>query len=350
MKPLFLHIPLSEKILFARHLSIMIRTGMPLLDSLRLFLKQTKSGSFAYVLKQVIANVENGQFLAMSLGQFQRLFGDLFINIVRIGETGGVLSENLEHLSIELKKRQILHQKIRSALIYPAIVLIAMTVVISILIFFVLPKIIPIFTSLNVELPLTTKILIALATFLLNYWMFVAVGIVAFLIIFSLLLRVYAFRYACHRFLLVMPLVGTISRKAAMSDLARTLGLLLKSGVKIVEAINVTSNSITNLVYKKSFSQAAEAMKKGDSLNAFLKTREDIFPSALTQMIEVGESTGTLENNLFYLANFYEEEVDEATSNLSSTLEPILLLVMGVIVGFVAISIITPIYKITQPL
>ncbi len=350
MKPLFLHIPLAEKILFARHLSIMIRTGMPLLDSLRLFMKQTKSGSFAYVLKQVIANVENGQFLAVSLGQFQRLFGDLFVNIVRIGETSGVLSENLEHLSIELKKRQLLHQKIRSALIYPVIVLVAMTVVISILIFFVLPKIIPIFTSLNVELPLTTKILIALATFLINYWMFVAGGIVAFLIIFSLLLRVYAFRYAYHRFLLAMPLVGSISRKAAMSDLARTLGLLLKSGVKIVEAIRVTSDSITNLVYKKAFSQAAEAMKKGDSLNSFLKTREDIFPSALTQMIEVGENTGTLENNLFYLANFYGEEVDEATSNLSSTLEPILLLVMGVIVGFVAISIITPIYKITQPL
>ena len=349
-KPLFLHISLSDKILFSRHLSIMIKTGMPLVDSLKLLQKQMRSRSFSYILEQLINGAENGQFLSGSLEQFRGVFEDLFINIVRIGETGGILADNLEHLSVELKKRQALHQKIRAAFIYPAIVLFAMTAVIGVMIFFVLPRITPIFASLNIKLPLTTKILIFTSTFLINNWMYIIAGLIVAVVGFGLLLRIKIVRFFWNRTILYLPLVGSISRKAAISDLSRTLSLMLKSGMKIVEALIITSDSMTNLAYKKAFRDAAEVIKRGESLNSFLKTRENLFPATVSQMIEVGENTGTLGENLLYLANFYEDEVDEATRNLSSTLEPVLLLVMGVIVGFIAVSIITPIYKMTQPL
>lgn len=349
-KPLFLHISLFDKILFSRHLSIMIKTGMPLVDSLKLLKRQTRSRSFSYILEQLIKGAESGQFLSVSLGQFRRVFGDLFINIVHIGETGGILADNLEHLSIELKKRQALHQKIRAAFIYPAIVLFAMTAVISVLIFFVLPRITPIFSSLNIELPLTTRILIGTSNFLINNWPYILGGLIALIIGFILLLRIKTIRFFWNKTILYLPLAGSISRKAAISDSSRTLSLMLKSGMKIIEALMITSNSVTNLAYQKAFRDAAEVMKKGEPLNSFLKTQEHLFPAIVSQMIEVGENTGTLGDNLLYLANFYESEVDEATKNLSTTLEPILLLVMGIIVGFIAISIITPIYKITQPL
>ena len=323
---------------------------MPLVDSLKLLQKQMRSRSFSYILEQLIKDAENGQFLSGSLKQFRGVFEDLFINIVRIGETGGILADNLEHLSVELKKRRALHQKIRAAFIYPAIVLFAMTAVIGVMIFFVLPRITPIFASLNIKLPLTTKILIFTSTFLINNWMYIIAGLIVVVVGFGLLLRIKIIRFFWNRIILYLPLAGSISRKAAISDLSRTLSLMLKSGMKIVEALLITSDSIANLVYRKAFRDAAEVVKRGESLNSFLKTRGDLFPATVSQMIEVGENTGTLGENLLYLADFYEDEVDEATKNLSSTLEPVLLLVMGVIVGFIAVSIITPIYKMTQPL
>jgi len=348
-KPLFLYVSLANKILFARHLSIMIKTGMRLVDSLKLLQKQTRSRSLSYILEQIIQDTENGQFLSVSLKKFQHIFGELFINVIRIGEISGTLSDNLEHLSIELRKSQTLRQKIRAALIYPSVVLLVTVVIVGVLIFFVLPRIIPVFSNLRISLPLSTKILIAISQFLINNWLYFILGLIAAVIIFIVLLRIKIIRFLWHKIILYLPLIGSISRKAAISNMSRTLSLMLNSGMKIVEALIITSNTLTNLVYKKALIDAAEIVKKGESFNSFLKTREDLFPIIVSQMIEVGESTGTLCDNLVYLANFYEEEVDEATKNLSSTLEPFLLVIMGVIVGFIAISIITPIYKMTQP-
>ncbi len=345
----FLHISIGEKILFLKHLAIMIRTGMPLLGALRLIQKQKKSSSFMYVLSRVIKNVENGQFLSVSLVPFKNIFGDLFINVIKIGETSGSLVDNLEHLAAELQKRKLLRQKIRAALIYPAIISVAMLIVISILMFFVMPKIMPIFSSMKIQLPITTVIVITATNFLLNNWLMIIVVLIAVIILMTLLLRIPPVKYLFHYFILYTPIAGAISRKAALSDLSRTLGLLLKSGVRIVEAVKTTSDSATNLVYKKVLEGAVDVVAKGGTLNSHFSKYGGLFPSEFSQMIEVGENTGTLESNLFYLADFYGDEVDELTKNLSSTIEPILLLIMGVAVGFVAIAIITPIYQLTRP-
>ncbi|MBI4119668.1 MAG: type II secretion system F family protein [Parcubacteria group bacterium] len=349
-KPLFLYVPLSEKILFAKHLSIMVKTGMTLFDSLTLIKKQMRSKSFAYILERVISDVENGQFLSQSLMQFESLFGELFINIIKIGEGSGMLAENLVYLASELRKKQLLRQKIKSASIYPFVILAATIGVTGILVFFVMPRITPIFSSLRIELPWTTKSLIAVSNFLFEYGLWLLAAVFALTALWFLLIRLPKFRFLAHRLLLILPFFGQVSKMANVAEFTRTFGLLLKSGTKIVEALIITASSMQNLVYRRALQEASLAAQRGESLHSQLGRREDIFFPIATRMIEVGDATGTLESNLFYLADFYENEVDEITKNLSSVLEPVLLLLMGVIVGFVAVSIITPIYEITQTL
>lgn len=350
MRTLFFHVPISEKILFARHLSLMTKTGMPLLDSLRLLAKQMRSSTFRTILTKAIEDVENGKFLSDSLAQYRRLFGDLFINVIRIGEASGMLSDNLLYLATELKKQLSLRQKIRAAMIYPLIVLASTVGITGILVFFVLPRILPIFKSLKVELPLSTRIMIAVSTVLLNYGIWIILGLAVLALIWTLLLRLRPVRFFTHQVLLYLPFVNSIVREANISDFTRTLGLLLKSGIQIVEALRITAGSSTNLVYREALMEIEAAVGRGESLHEYLARHSHLFPPTVTYMVETGETTGNLESNLFYLADFYESEVDELTKNLSSILEPVLLLVMGGIVGFVAIAIISPIYQVTQSL
>jgi len=350
-RPLFLHIPLSERILFAKHLSIMVKTGMTLLGSLMLIKKQMRSKSFIYVLEKIIADVEGGQFLSQSLKKFERLFSSIFVNVIKIGETSGTLSDNLAYLSLELQKKRALRQKVRSALIYPSVILLATLGVTGILAFFVMPRITPIFLTLKVTLPWTTRSLIATSSFLFEYGIYVLLGVTALTSVWFLLLRFFTqFRFFTHRLILATPFIGSVSRMANLAEFTRTLGLLLKSGTKIVEAIQITADSMRNLVYREALMEASETIKRGELLHVYLSKREDLFFSTASRMIEVGDATGTLEINLFYLADFYENEVDETTKIMSSVLEPAMLLIMGIIVGFVAVSIITPIYEITQTL
>ncbi len=327
----------------------MVKSGMALIDSLVLLKKQARSASMAYILEGVIWNVQNGQFLFMSLKKFANHFDDLFINVIKIGEETGNLADNLVYLSTELKKKQQLRQRLRSAMIYPAVILVATLGVSGILVFLVLPRLIPVFSSLGVKLPWTTRFLIATAGFLFNYGVLLVGGLIGFGILsFFLTRKVSPLRFFVHRLILATPFLGSLSVMANVADFTRTLGLLLRSGTKIVESILITADSMPNAVYQKALRGAAEIVRTGEPLNIYLARHENIFPPIATRMIEVGNITGTLEANLFYLADFYETEIDESTKNLTTILEPLLLLVMGGIVGFVAISIITPIYEITQ--
>jgi type IV pilus assembly protein PilC len=343
-----IRVPLEEKIMFTKHLSMMIHSGMSEIESVRLIRKQVESRGFGLILDDVIEGLDNGQFLSATLKPYERIFGALFISIINLGEVSGTLSDNLSFLSQELKENRKLKSKVKSALIYPIIILIATVSVVSALVLFVLPRILPIFDNLQAELPITTRILIASADFLKDYFFFIVIGIVVLMLIWAILLRVRVIKYALHRVLLVTPFAGNISKKFNMANITRTLGILLRSGVKIVEALISTSEISENLVYRKALLEAAESVKRGEAIYDSLERRPSIFPPTVTRMIEVGEKTGNLDENLDYLAEFYKNEVDERVANLSSVLEPALLLFMGGLVGFVAISIITPIYQLTQ--
>ena len=343
-----LSVSLEEKVLFTRHLAIMVKAGMPLIEALRMLQKQTRNRSLSVILTQVVADVNNGQFLSASLDKYTKVFGNFFINIIRIGESGGILSENLNYLSDELKKRRELRKKVISAMIYPSIIVIVATGLVTMLTVFIFPKILPVFYNLNVKLPATTRALIVISDFLQAYGLAVLGGMVLIPVLATLLKKIKAVKYSFDRSLMYLFLVKGISQSVNLSNFCRTLGLLLKSGMKIVEALTITADTINNTAYRRELEQMAAGIQKGEQLSHFLQNKERLFPAMLVNMIAVGENTGNLSDTLLYLADFYESELNELTKNLSAILEPILILIIGAVVGFVALAVITPIYGITQ--
>ncbi len=344
----FTRVSTEDQVLLARHLAVMAKAGMPLLESVKMIQKETTSRSLIKILNQVVEDVSNGQFLSASLAKFQNVFGNLFINLIRVGESAGILAENLNYLADELKKKRELKKKVTGALIYPAVIFGATFGITILLTVFIFPKILPIFKSLNVELPITTRILIWVSDSLTNYGGWIALGALVFLIMLYGVSLIQKVRYFMHWALLKLPVFGKIARGVNLANMTRTLGLTLKSGVRVVEAMTITAESLSNKIYQKELLKAAEGIRRGEALGPILEKKKKLFPSIVTQMVTVGETSGTLSETLLYLSDFYEGEVNESTKNLSTVLEPLLMLTMGVVVGFVAISIITPIYAITQ--
>ena len=348
--PSLMRLALKERILFIKRLSTLIRAGVPLLSALVMIKKQAKSKVMIRIMDQVIRDTENGQYLATSLGKFRKIFGELTINIIEIGEVSGTLGENLDYLAEELKKKQALRRKVVSASVYPIFIIIATFGITVLLTVFVFPKILPIFRSVNFELPWTTRVLIFLSSLMINHGLLIFLGLIVLVVGVWLLLKLDRFKFAFHRMLIALPLVGRLTQGYNMANICRTTGLLLRTSVNIVRSTKITANTTTNLVYKKELNEIAEKLTKGESISTHMEAKPKFFPSIASQMISVGESTGNLSETFIYLSNMYEEEVDDLTKNLSTVIEPLLLIFMGVLVGFVAISIITPIYGITQHL
>lgn len=344
----FRSVKTQDKINFARHLSIVIKAGLPILEGLKMIRKQTNSRNLLRVIDQIMIDVANGQFLATSLERFPEVFDSFFVSIVKVGEASGTLASNLLYVAEEMKKSHDLKNKIRSAMIYPLIIMLATVVLVSFLVFFVFPKILPIFASLHVQLPLPTKILIIVAEFLIANGLWILVGLIAFFIGARILLSLAPVRFLFNRAIFALPIFSQLTIEINMASFTRILSVLLKGGIKIVEAINITAQTFDNLVYKRELLAAAEEIKKGGQLAQYLSAHKWIFPVLLSGLIEIGENTGNLEDNLVYLSDYYREEVELSIKNLTVLIEPLMLLAMGMIVGFVAISIITPIYQITQ--
>lgn len=346
----FMRLSLRNRILFIKQLSILMRAGVPLFSSLLMLKKQSKSKTMVRIMEQVIKDVENGQYLATAMGRFKKIFGELTINIIAIGEISGTLSNNLDHLALTLKKEQALRRKVIGASVYPIFIVIATLGITIMLTVFIFPKIIPVFESINYQLPWSTRFLIFINTVVKNYGLFIVLGTVALVVGTWLLLRIERIRFWRDTVLLRIPLIKTMVRTYNTTNICRTLGLLLNSGVTVVRAFHITSNTTGNLVYKKALNIISEKITQGEIISANLAKNQALFPLTVSQMIEVGEGTGKLSETFSYLADIYEEEMDELTKNLSTTVEPMLLIFMGVLVGFIAISIITPIYGITQHL
>ena len=345
---LFLRVSGKEKIFFAKRLAFLVRAGVPILEGLTILRAQAKSRSKKIILDQIIKDVSNGQYLHISLGKFRKIYGDFAINVIRVGEMSGVLDENLNYLAEELKKRRLMKRKVLGALVYPAIIVLATFLITGMLMVVVFPKILPIFQSLNVKLPFTTLALIAISNFLKVYglWVLLAVLLLPFLIMF--LRRNKKIAYALDYSILYMPVAGNIAQNYELANLCRTLGLLLRSDVKVVDALNIAAETTGGRPYAFALKELSQHVMRGEKIALHLGKFTSLFPDLMVQMIGIGESTGRLSETLIYMADLYEDEVVEIVKNLSSVLEPILMVIMGVIVGFVAISIITPIYQVTQ--
>jgi type IV pilus assembly protein PilC len=347
---LFYRMSIKDKVLFARHMEMMTRSGMQILDALEVLKRQTHSAGLIRVLDSLIADVRNGHFLSVGMERFKNVFGDFIINLVRVGEASGTLSENFGYLSLELAKKHELQKKVQSAMTYPVILLFMSLGITAMMSFFIFPKILPVFQTLDAELPAMTKVFLAVSTFMFTYGVWVFLGLFLVVVAFAIAVRFAAIRMAWHELLIRLPVIGQMSVQVNIINIARTLNLLLVGGLKIVEALDITADSLPNLVFRKRMHEIAEAVRRGETMSKNMVALPDLFPASFSQMTMVGENTGKLGETLTFLANFYEGELDNTTKTLSAVIEPLMLILMGSLVAFVALSIITPVWKITQTL
>jgi len=339
----------QEKIDFARHLAIIIKAGIPLYDGLIILKKQSQSPKIVKIIDQLSHDVSNGLFFADGLERYHDVFGDFFISVVRVGEASGTLAQNLLYLSEETKKRRNLKRRIKSAMVYPTIILVATLGVTAFLAFFVFPKLLPAITGSGAKLPASTMMLMSAINFFSQYGLQCIGGIIVLIIVFRIMLKhAQPFRYGMHYLILVSPALSKLSISLNLVNFSRIFSLLLKSGVKITEALQITGKTFDNLVYRRFVQAASEEIGRGGSLAQFLETKPKLFPPFITGMIQIGEATGNLNENLMYVGEYYEEEVSYGLDNMTTFIEPAMLLLMGLMVGFVAISIITPIYSISS--
>lgn len=342
---------IKKQTFFAKRLSFLISAGVSMLESVHVIRKQTKSKTEIKFFDRLIADISNGQSLATALGRFKGIFGNFAINIIKAGESSGTLIQNLSYLADELKKKEMLKKKIMSAMLYPVIITIATFGITGVLVVYIFPKILPIFQSLNAKLPLSTRIIIFLSDFIRHNWLYMLLGVIVLGTTFFILRkRVPKFRFMLDGLILRIPLVGAIAQNYNLTNTTRTLGLLLKSGISLTEALLITSDTTENVQYKKAFHDISRGVMRGKGISENIHQFPSLFPDMVGHMIGIGEKSGNLSNTLIYLSEFYENEFEDLTKNLSSSIEPVLMVVMGVLVGFVAISVITPIYEITNNL
>ncbi len=345
---IFNRVSFSEKFFFTKNLAVMLRSGIPIAEIIETLSEQAKSGTFKKVLYQIGEDVSRGRSLERALGKHSNLFDQFYLSLIRVGEESGTLEESLFYLIDQMEKEQELRKKVQGAMLYPAIVLMATGGIGLVLAIFVLPQIIGLFESLKVDLPITTVILISVSRFIRD-WGLVALPLAVVLIIGLIaLLKTRFVKPYWHAFILKLPILGSLIQNISLASLTRNLGIMLKSGLTITAALETVSEVEGNLVYKKDLLKIAEAVRKGKSIeSALVDGKYKEFPLFMIRMIGVGEKSGNLEENLAYLGDYFETEVDTVTKNLATTLEPMLLIFIGIIVAFVALSIISPIYQVT---
>ncbi len=342
----FQYVSLKEKAVFVRNLAIMIKAGLSLADALQILSRQSKS-----FLKKVILDVESsvraGNSLSSSFEKYPKIFSSFFINSIHSGEVSGNLDSNLEAIADYLEKQKDLLDKIKTALAYPVIILVLSFSLGMLVSFFVLPKITPLFIGLKIDLPWTTRLLIAFADLVKNYGFFLFFGVVFFLIFLFWLFRQNFIKPLTHFIFLHTPIFKGIARNKNLALFSRTMATLLHSGLNIDDALEVSRNTVSNYYYQKSLKAVSKSATQGSSLSENLANYSAYYPDLMIGLIRVGEESGNLEEELFNLAHIYEREVDNSIKILSSAIEPALLIIIGFVVGILALSIITPIYKIT---
>ena len=323
----FSRIPLSEKLFFVQNLGIMLKAGISLSISLKTLSKQTSNKKFAKVIQDISNNVEKGVSFTESLKPHENVFGVLFINMIESGEISGKLEEVLSQLYIQLKKNHELISKVKGALTYPVVILIAMLGIGTFMMISIVPKITDMFRDLDAELPLATKIVISMSDALSQHGILAAI-----ILIFTVLLIVKIYKtnkgkYFFHNILLKMPIIGPIVKKVNIAKFSRTVSSLLKTDIMIVKTFEITAGVLGNVYYRQALNEMSEKVQKGGSIYEIISSYENLFPPVVIQMISVGEETGELAYILEELAQFYEGEVDEIMNNLPSIIEPILILV-----------------------
>lgn len=338
-------ITLVEKMFFSRNLSVMIAAGLPLTRGLEALAEETTNPKLRKVITDIKDSVVKGKSFADSLRQHEKIFGELVINMVEVGETTGKLTLVLKLLANQMKRDYTLRKRVWGAMAYPAIIVAALLGVGSMMMLYVVPTLAATIKELGVPLPLTTRLIIVLSEALLGYGLLIAVLLAATAVGSWRLYRTAGGKELFDRLSLKIPFFGPLVRKFNTARLCRTLAYLVTSGVPIIRSLEISSGVLSNTVFRRALVEAAVGIQRGKMLNVLLAGYPGVFPPLVTQMIAVGEETGKLSEMLLRLALFFEEEVANTTKNLSTVIEPILMIIVGAAVGFFAVSMLQPIYS-----
>src|SRR3989338_260368 len=338
-------VSLTDKLMFTRNLQVMVSAGVPLPKTFEILEKQARGKKFQRVLGDIREKIVRGEELSEGIADHPEAFPDLFVNMINVGEESGTLQEVLGQLTIQLEQEHNLRSKVKGAMIYPGVIVSVMVGVGTLMMILVVPQLSSTFKDLGIELPPTTRAVIAISDFLVTRWYIAFPALFAFIFCFFAWLRTRMGKHAMSLAVLRMPVLSGIVRKVNAALMTRTLSSLIGSGVPIVRALEITATVVTNVKFRKSLEYAASKVKKGAKVSEALKPYENLYPLVVLQMLEVGEETGETDVVLRKLAEFFEEEVAQITKNLTAIIEPALMVFIGIAVGFFAISMIQPMYS-----
>ena len=336
-----------DVVVFTRQFATMINAGLPLVQALTILAEQTENKVLADVTRQVVYDVESGHTLADSLRKHPKAYSDLYVNMVAAGEAGGILDTILLRLAQFLEKNDAIIRKVKGAMIYPAVIMSVAAIAVTVLLIFVIPTFQAMFASVNLELPLPTRIVIGASNVLKHYWWaIIGVG-VAIVLGINRYYKTVPGKLQIDTILLNMPVLGDLLRKSAVSRFTRTLGTLISSGVSILDGLEITARTAGNMVIHNAVMESRASIAGGETIAGPLK-KSKVFPPMVISMIAVGEQTGGLDEMLSKIADFYDEEVDAAVSALLSLMEPIMIVVLGVIVGGMVVAMYLPIFDMVN--
>ena len=347
----FTRINLAQKIFFISHLRTMIKAGLSLVEGLDILAKQMSNPKLKKIVVIIKQEVEKGRPLSEVLSEYPKVFPSMYVQMVASGEIAGTLEESLDQVSIQMKKSYELMTSIRGAMIYPAVILFAMTGVGLMMTIFVLPKLLEIFRDFDAELPLATKVLIKFVDTVGNP---INMGVLVILLILGIagfihLMRTKpSFKRFIHTINLHLPIIGGVIRQINLAKFSLTLSSLLKSTIPIIDAVDITAETCSNVRFREALHDCATKIKGGEPFSDILRGYDDLFPPMVTEMIMVGERSGEVEHLLHELAEFYSDKVDQTMKNFSTIIEPIIILTLGIAVAGIAVAVVTPMYSLVQ--
>ena len=346
IKGLLFGVKFNDVVNFTRQLSTMISAGLPLANALSILVQQSKA-EMSRLVAAVLQDVEGGNTFTKALSKHPDVFTSIYIQLVNAGEVGGVLDDILARLANNMEKTKEFRAKTRGAMIYPVIVVLAMIAVASIMMIFVIPKLSAMYDDFGAELPLPTLILITISNFMVNFWWLILLLIGGGIFAFREWVKTHAGRVAYDRFLLKIPIMGDLMKKITLTEFARTLSLLLGAGISLLQALEIVTQGVDNIIYKEALQDVYKQVEKGVPVSKALGQYDD-FPPILFQMMSVGEETGKLDEVLGKLATYFEQESEQAVKNLTAAIEPLIMIVLGIGVGAMVIAVILPIYNLTS--
>ncbi|MCB9815516.1 type II secretion system F family protein [Candidatus Nomurabacteria bacterium] len=336
----------DELIMVTRNLGSMLTAGLTVIRALSVIERQSTNPKMKLVTKKMVEKINQGDQFYETLKMFPEVFDDLYVAMVKAGEESGNLATALQTLAIQMERSNNLVKKVKGAMIYPSIVIIVMVVIAILMMIYVMPQITSVFKGMGKDLPATTEFLITASDFMVEYTLYVILGLIGSVVGFIYALKTKWGKIATSWLVVRLPVIGTLAKETNSARTARTLSSLLNSGVDVIQAINITEEVVQNVFYKEILKDAAERVEKGTPLSEAFVERKDLYPILVGEMILVGEETGQIAGMLGELAIFYETEVERKTKDLSTIIEPLLMVVIGGGVGFFALALIAPIYSI----